>query len=112
MHGPHRRSNLTLFLFQGLRVITQQRTVFKNETREPHTQSIRETRNRKPQPHFQRKREAAEEAAENLSSSEESLDRSESEPETVEGAKMDAEGESTFLYDETIFFLRPAANLI
>ena len=64
------------------------------------THNLYVTRSRQPQPHFQKKREAEAEAAENLSSSEESSDLSEVE----EGDNMDAEGRSN-VYDETIFFL-------
>ena len=63
------------------------------------THNLYVTRSRQPQPHFQKKREAEAEAAENLSSSEESSDLSEVE----EGDNMDAEGRSN-VYDEAIFF--------
>ena len=67
------------------------------------THNLYVTRSRQPQPHFQKKREAEAEAAENLSSSEESSDLSEAETQ-AEGENMDAEGRSN-VYDGTIFFL-------
>ena len=69
----------------------------KRDKRKTHNLYV--TRSRQPQPHFQKKREAEAEAAENSSSSEESSDLSEVE----EGENMDAEGRSN-VYDETIFF--------
>ena len=108
MHGPHRRSYFTLFLFQGLR---NNPKIQNPKTRQQrHTQSITKTRNRQPEPHFQKKREAEEAEKENLSneSSEESSDLSEAE--ALEEGNMEAEGESNFCFYKNNFRFNPCQS--
>ena len=78
----------------------------QNETRETHT--IHLTRNRQPQPHFQKKREAEQAEKENSSkeSSEESSDLSEAE--ALEEGNMEAEGEGNLIHVNLNLNLVPA----